>query len=844
MVNLHRFRHCVGLAVPFALLPGGLAFICFMALAGVGGTQERDSTEPDTFSDEELRFFESEVRPLLIASCLECHSEQRQEGNLRLDSRPMIFAGGDSGPAVSINDLPGSLLVRAVHHVDLEMPPSGKLPEREIQVLERWVAQGLPWPSNTVLIRDSGSRLPTAEDRNHWAYRPLSSPPLPMLADSDWALDDLDLFVLEAQQDLGITPAPEADRLTLARRVSFDLIGLPPPPELLDEFLLDQESGAYERFVDRLLQSPQFGERWADAWFDWVRFAESDGYKADDFRPTAWRYRDYVISSLNTDLPFDQFLLEQIAGDLIESPTAESLTATGYLRLWIYEYNQRDARTQWQTILDDVTETTADALLGMGIGCAKCHDHKYDPLVQEDYFRLQAVFTSFSAVDRVPLLDSLERSEYEAQLQQWREKYQRLLDEKTAIERPHFERAMQAAVEKFPPDIQGMFKLSVDERTTFEQQLVELSMRQIEVEVSKIDYEKKLASDELVRWQSLREQLSAAEAELPLKPETVLGVAEIADADWSWPVLSDQERLVAPGLPLVLVEEGASPEFSMSRPRRLEFAQWLISSDNPLTARVLANRVWERLLGNGLVDSSSDFGLLTPPPRLAELLDFVASRWRDEGWSFKSLVREIVTSATYRQASIRPDEAMCLAADPENRTWWKTARRRLDAGQIRDALLVASDELQVREGGPSANHDSLCRSVYLKVLRNSQDSVLGVFDFPDRIRSTSCRNLTTTPQQALLLLNHPWVRARASRLSTLVRPDNGRWDEATAIRQLFVRTIGREPSSEERELLGRFIHDQNERGASEGLEPQAAYEAAWFDACHGLLNSNEFLFLE
>lgn len=827
-----------------SLIGTALTVGCSLLLLPSVEAQTVEATVEESFSEADLKFFENEVRPLLIAQCLECHAERKQEGSLRLDSRDAILTGGDSGPAVNLSPDSPSLLIEAVEYHELEMPPAGKLPEAQIEVLRRWVELGLPWPQSTPIVVSTGPRQPSAADREHWAYRPLVAPPLPMIADTTWAQDDLDLFVLEAQRERGLTPAPEADRSVLARRAAFDLTGMPPAPALLESFLRDQEPDAYERYVDQLLQSPQFGERWADVWFDWVRFAESDGYKADDFRPTAWRYRDYVIQAFNEDLPFNQFLVEQIAGDVIASPTARSRVATGYLRLWIYEYNQRDVRTQWQTILDDVTETTADAFLGMGLGCAKCHDHKYDPLVQEDFFRLQATFASISAVDQTPVLDAASQAVYEEQLANWKSRYQPLIDEKRAIEKPFFDRAMQAAIDKFPPDIRGMFSLAEAERTSLEQQLVELSMRQIDLEVTKIEYEKKLEGEVLARWQSLKEQLAQAEKELPAKPEMALGVAELSRAERAWPVLGDSERLVAPGLPLVLVAEGSSPEFGDGEPRRLQFANWLVSEANPLTPRVMANRVWERLFGRGLVASSSDFGRLTPAPEMPELLDFIAARWRQDQWSFKRLVRSIVTSATYRQSSTRSDELACRELDPQNQLWWKTERRRLEAGQIRDSLLVASGELQERTSGPSANHDALCRSIYLKVLRNTQDSVLGVFDFPDRIRSVSCRNLTTTPQQALLLMNHPWVRARGDSLAKQTSPGEGRWNETTAIQLVFKRTLSREPRSEEREVLSQFVRQCTERGQQEGLSPQAAQEAAWFDVCHGLLNSNEFLFLE
>ena len=823
------------------ILRSTLVLACGIAFGSV--PQETDAAPfqaSDLSPSEELRYFENEIRPLLVRACLECHSGTSAEGNLVLDDRQALLTGGDRGPAVIPGDAQGSLLLAAVEYHDLEMPPDGRLDDDSIDKLRRWIEMGLPWPASERLRPD---HTLTTEDRNHWSFRPIESPPLPMIAESDWVRDDLDVFVHSAQLQLGIVPAPEADRLELARRVAFDLTGLPPTPELLDAYLNDNSPEAYETLVDRLLESRAFGERWADTWFDWVRYAESDGYKADSFRPTAWRYRDYVIDALVEDRPFDRFLLEQLAGDLIEPVTAESIAATGYLRLWIYEYNQRDARTQWTVILDDLTETTSDAFLGLGLGCAKCHDHKYDPLSQEDYYRLQACFAGISADDATIVASDEQREAYRTADAAWKERHRELLDELAAIESALRHDAARSAIEKFPPDIVALFNIPEVDRTSLERQLIELANRQVEEEVGKLDFAKRLSPDQLLVWQGLRERLELAAADRPQPPAITLGVAEIPNAIQAWPVAGDEEHTVAAGPPRVLTSIDRSPDFDPTLPRRLELARWIVSNDNPLTARVMVNRVWQQLFGRGLVDSPSDFGRLTQAPRMPELLDFLSDRWRRDGWSLKRLIRGIVTSATYRQAVSHPAEDLMVAIDPDRATWWRMQRRRLDSGQLRDAMLAVSGELQQRGSGPSAAHDSPCRSVYLKVLRNDREPLLDAFDFPDRIRTQGCRNVTTSPLQALLLMNHPWTLQRAAAMAERVRSAAGQHD-AGAVDQAFRTAFSRGPTSNELNAGLEFLTERQAASIEAGSDAETSRRDAWIDLCHGLLNSNEFLFLE
>ncbi|MCR9116041.1 MAG: DUF1549 domain-containing protein, partial [bacterium] len=388
----------------------------------------------------ERKFFENEVRPLLVANCFKCHSEKKQSGELRLDSIGAILAGGESGAAIEEHDPDASLLMEAIRWESFEMPPSGKLSADKIAVFEKWIKLGAPWPGGDREVRKK-TDLPkiSDEDRQWWAYQPITAHKPPEVNDKNWSTGSIDPFIYRQLIANGLTPAAPADRATLIRRASLDIRGLTPTPAEVKAFLADDSADAYERLIDSFLESPAYGERQATFWLDLVRYAESDGYKADDHRPHAWRYRDYVVNAFNQDKSYSRFVQEQIAGDeLVALADAagepidrlECLTATGYLRNGIYEYNQRDVETQWDGMVNDVVDTTADVFLGMGMGCAKCHDHKFDPLLQEDYFRLKAFFAPMHFVEQPAPASDL--AEHRKEWANWREKTAKLQDEISA----------------------------------------------------------------------------------------------------------------------------------------------------------------------------------------------------------------------------------------------------------------------------------------------------------------------------------------------------------------------------------------------------------------------------
>ena len=432
---------------------------------------------------EQVKFFEEKVRPILAENCYKCHGSEQQKGSLRLDLREAALAGGEDGPVIVPGQPEKSVLVDAIKWESFEMPPKNKLSETQIATLTEWIRLGAPMPKDHgggsgVAVRKTRGII-TDEDRQWWAFQPIKRGAVPAIQNSEFRSQNaIDSFIAAKLIENGLSPAPPADKRTLIRRVAFDLIGLPPTPSEIEAFEDDKSPDAYERLVDRLLASPQHGERWARNWLDLVRYAESDGYKQDAYRPNSFHYRDYVIRAFNSDKPYSQFVLEQLAGDEVAPDDPDALFATGYLRVGIYEYNQRDVKTQWTNILNDMTDVTADVFLGVGLGCARCHDHKFDPILQKDYYRFQAFFAPIFWRDDVPAGSADEIADYNRRLAAWEAKtadVRRAMDE---IERPHREAAEAVAIKKFPVEMHAMFDKPESERTPLEKQLVALALLQ------------------------------------------------------------------------------------------------------------------------------------------------------------------------------------------------------------------------------------------------------------------------------------------------------------------------------------------------------------------------------
>lgn len=681
-----------------------------------------------------IEFFESRIRPVLIEHCYECHSGSARslKGGLRLDLRETSRRGGESGPAIVPGDQAGSLLLSALRHESFQMPPERKLPDEVISDFARWIAMGAPDPREGD-VAPTTSSIHWDSAREFWAFQPPQRQPLP-----DEAVEGqnrLDAFIVAELRQRALIPNPPADRRTLIRRVTFDLTGLPPTPDEVAAFLADDSPEAYPRLVERLLSSPQYGERWARLWLDLMRYGEDQAHIVGNDRslcyPNAYRYRDWVIQALNADMGYDEFLRRQLAADLLLPDQPAEHVALGFIGLGP-KYYRRNApevmADEWEDRVDVVTR----GVLGLTVACARCHDHKYDPITMADYYGLAGVFASTEMFNR-PDSETVE------------------VNDKGHAKDP--EQATHIVRDLNPRD------LAIFPR-------------------------------------------GDATKEGPPTPRRFLTILADTDAaTWT---------------------DGSG---------RRELAAALVDRRNPLTARVLVNRVWGWYFGRPLVATASNFGALGERPTHPELLDDLAVRFMDHGWSLKWLHREIVLSEAYRRSSGAPAEQ--FARDPENRWLWRMTPRRLSVEELRDALLSVSGRLEHSVGGPSIDpHEpqERRRTVYSRVSRLELNALLARFDFPDPNVHSDGRTETTTPLQKLFLLNSPFLQAQTESLADRVLAGDA--DDATRLSALYRLVFQREPGSEERELGLHFL-------ASAG--PQ---QRAWQQLAQALLVSNEFLMLD
>jgi len=760
-----------------------------------------------------VEYFERKVRPVLAERCYSCHSGKSGKafGGLKLDTATALRKGGDSGSLFSIGKPGPSLLLKAVHYDGLRMPPTGKLPAPEITALEQWVAMGapLPEPEKGVQVQ-SGIDIPAG--KKHWAFQPVSVLPAPRVSRPTWPKRKIDAFVLQKLDAGGLHPSPEADRRTWLRRVSIDLSGLPPTYEELQAFLGDHSSDAYEKVVERLLASPQCGERWGRHWLDVARYAEDNPTSEATNQPPGfpWRYRDWVIGAFNADLPYDQFVRRQLAADLLpDAPPAER-AALGFMGLApVYHKEgmlakdviEQIAADEWDERLDTITR----GFLGLTVACARCHDHKYDPITTKDYYALAGVMASTQLVDRplaqLPEADAERLANAERDLRNLERDLRRLRRERFQLRSD----ASQDQTDK-----------------------AERAVSEAEAKIEKIKKE---------------------------TPQFGTPLADVVRDAGLWVDGSDPNRTrlnyrpgVARDLPVFIrgsvtrtgdiVPRRFLAVLSPGEPRpfkqgsgRLELANAILKDAAPLAARVLVNRVWGWHFGRPLVDTPSNFGKLGSAPTHPELLNDLAARFIQSGWSLKWLHREIVLSATYRQSSA-PD-ASDTKKDGENRLLWRMNRQRLDVEAWRDSMLKVTGTLDNTMGGPSGdleNATNYRRTVYGRVSRQRQADVLRLFDFPDANRHGESRTPTITPTQGLYYLNSPFVRGQAERLAGTVSGKS----EGEAVQALYRAVLQREPSAAETSLALRLI--QSEAGA----DPQSG----WRVLAHSLLVSNEFLFAD
>ncbi|MEX2187547.1 MAG: DUF1549 and DUF1553 domain-containing protein [Pirellulales bacterium] len=694
------------------------------------------------------------------------------------------------------------------------------------------------------------------DDRAYWALQGVERPAMPDVRDGGWARNAVDRFVLAKLEALSLAPSVEADRATLLRRLSFDVIGLPPEPDAVAVFEADESPDAYERQVDRLLASPRLGERWARHWLDLARYAETDGFKADVTRPNAWRYRDYVIAAMNEDKPYDRFLMEQLAGDEIAPRDSSALIATGFLRHWPYEDNGRDVFGQRQNILDDVTDVTAQVCLGLTFKCARCHDHKYDPILRKDYYRLQAFFVAMVPRDDLPVGPAGVLESAEQQLTAWEEATAAVRERLDEIEAPIRTTMRREQMAVFPKDVQAILDKSAGDRTPQEQIIADLASKQIKYEAK--DLSGRMAKDLRERWTALRAEMESVDVEPPPELPSAMGVHDLDHGAPDVVMPGDKRRepiaagflsILDPG-PAELTSVAAEGESVVGR--RTVLARWIASRENPLTARVAVNRLWQHHFGVGIVASSGDFGRQGDRPTHGELLDWLADEFAGSAaWRSKPLHRLMVTSAAYRQSSsIGAVSDRAVEVDPNNRLLWRMNLRRVEAEIVRDSVLAASGELNLAMGGPSGLPelpkelserygwkpskniaDRNRRAIYLFAKRNMRLPLLDAFDAPDTHEACCRREQTTTAPQALALLNDEWMLARAAAMADRVRNIAG--DEPSAqIETAWRLAFGRGPSEESRRTATAFLT----RSPTDAM--------ALRDYCHVLLNANAFVYVD
>ncbi|MCS6953556.1 MAG: PSD1 and planctomycete cytochrome C domain-containing protein [Bryobacterales bacterium] len=770
-------------------------------------------------------FFESRIRPLLSRHCYSCHTTLAS-GGLRLDSRSALLKGGARGPAIVPGNPEQSLLIRVVQYQDerIKMPPAKKLDEEEIADLIRWVREGAVWGAETVPTGNPGSE----NAASFWSFRPPQAPSLPRAVPREWAANPVDRFIFAKLRELGLKPAPLADKRTLIRRATYDLTGLPPSPEEVEAFLRDRSPNAFEKVVDRLLASPHYGERWGRRWLDLVRYADTAGDSADYPIPQARLYRDYVIASFNRDKPYDQFLREQIAGDLLpyrdEEDRWEKIVATGYIAI-SRRFSVRPERNMHLTI-EDTLDNLGKVVLGLSISCARCHDHKYDPISAKDYYALYGIFAStrypFAGSENDPyqkdLIYRLPQEKVDEILKPYREQLAAIDAEIARLEEER--KALGPAGTSGTPGGRTAQDITADIRRA--------SKRRAEV----------LASMP------------------PL--ETAFAVAEGTPQNVRVHLRGDPRTLgeeVPRGF-LKVLGGGPLPK-ECKGSGRLELAQWLTDANNPLTARVMVNRIWQHHFGRGLVATANDFGKRGSRPTHPELLDYLALRFQREGWSVKAMHRLIMLSRTYQLSSAPP--AGSLEKDPNNEYLSRFPRRRLEAEEIRDSLLVFSGALERGTPGPhpfpppsswnftqhkpfTAVYDNHYRSVYMMTQRIQKHPYLALFDGPDPNLSTPVRGATTTPLQALFFLNSEFVHIHTERFAKSLLesvPDiEGRIDRAHRI--VLARPAARDELRTAVEYLARAAQKLAATGVSEPLRRQAAL-ASYLRA---LVSSNEFLFVD
>ncbi|MCC6587287.1 MAG: PSD1 domain-containing protein [Bryobacterales bacterium] len=829
--------------------------------------------------------FSTDVKPILEARCLKCHGASMQAGKLDLRSRDGALRVLKPGQPEQ------SSLYKKVAGVEKPaMPMDGKLKPGEIEILRSWIAQGAQWTE--ALGGTGGAKnglqameqyTPPAEARKQWAFRKPVKAAIPATGDEH----PVDAFLHQTLADRGLKPAPPADRVTLVRRAYLDLIGLPPTPDEVKQFVDDRSDKAWENLIERLLASPHYGERWGRHWLDVARYADSNGYEHDFDRPNAWRYRDYVIRAFNNDTPYDVFLQEQFAGDEMDEVTNDRLIATAFLRNYAkVGFREKDNPQYRFDYLDDMIATVGRGVLGLTIQCARCHNHKFDPIGQRDYYKLQAALFGYVEVDH-PLVAAAEAKAYEAKTQEINARLKPLRDQIKLLDRPYEEALLVEKYKKWPEHIQQAIFTPENQRTPGQVLLANQITRTTRVANSEID--RVMKPEELARKRQLEGQVREIEKERPKPIPVAMGITDgdyrfAPDGPGDEPApgkgikqevtegsfLCDGSRpyqappayflhhgdagsrgsVVEPGFVTVL-DDGSmpaamTPAHKRTSGRRLALAKWLGSRSNPLTARVMVNRIWHHHFGRGIVTTLDNFGKTGDAPTHPELLDWLAVEFMDRGWSIKEMHRLLMTSRAYRMSSQFAEEGN-LRKDAENLYWWRFRQQRLEAEIVRDNILAISGGLNRTQFGPAVfpelpqqilasmekgiwrrhadGPEVWRRSIYVYRKRGLPLPFFEVFDLPDQNITCGRRNVSTVPTQALTLMNNEWVLNQARRFADRVATEAGS-NKDTQIERAYQLAVSRPPTTEELAVARQFLA-----------------KGSLADFAHVLMNLNEFIYL-
>ncbi len=839
-----------------------------VALGGAFRTRAADDKKDDapTFTKAQVSFYEKEVLPVLTQHCLKCHGADpdKLKGDLNLTTRKGVLTGGETGPAVNLAKPADSLLVKMIHYKEdgYKMPPKGKMPDKDIATLEKWVKEGLPVPADLLGTAVAKKSVVTEEAKKYWAYQPVKRPTVPVSRDpkgSAWVKNPIDAFVLAKLEAKGLKPVAPAAKAALIRRAYYDLTGVPPTPEEVDAFVASKDSDAYEKLLDKLLASPQYGEKWGRHWLDVVRFAETNGYERDGPKPFAWRYRDYVIKSFNDDKPYTQFVKEQLAGDEVPGYNPDAVVATGFYRLGIWDDEPADREQALFDGYDDIVATAGQAFLGTTFNCARCHDHKADPIPQTDYYKLVAFFRDIRPYSgdanprSTPTLTDItapdQRAKYEEDLKKRATRVDEIKKLMEAIE--------DEVIKTLPAEDQRASE-GVDRPQVIAKKVVPL-----------------LKGKQKDDYTAFKTERTALEKK-PAPPGQQLALS-VNNCDKNPPPTHllvrgsphAKGKEVKPGFPEVLgLPDPTITAGAKSSGRRTVLANWMTSKDNPFTARVFVNRVWQYHFGRGIVPTANDFGKLGEQPTHPELLDWLSAEFMEPtpvnpdrkgggAWTLKRLHKLIMMSSVYQLSAAA--DADNLKTDPSNALLWRFNMRRLSGEEVRDSILLASGSLNLKQfgtskfpkitkevlagqsvpgqGWPTSQPDEANRrSVYAHIKRSLRVPILVGFDQPDPDASCPVRYITTVPTQSLGLLNGEFANEQAEAFAKRLQKELPT-DVGAQVTRAIRLTTGRVPTADEVKQDVAFITRLKDKHKLDDLKALAQY-------CLLCLNANEFVYLD